>query len=258
MGRWWCVCLGLLAWPLLAAEWTFVSEDFPPISYPQAGSAVAVDAPLAMAAGPLAELVELACQRLGHQCRVQVLPWRRALELAESGKVEGIFAVLDVPERQRYLHVSRMLLASRYSLFTPPGGTLTYRQPRDLQNARIGVYGPSGTSLVLEALFKQTEGATLEMETDNQRVLRKLLAGRYGAQGAVLMNHDVARYLQRVLGLPELRDAGTVQAIAYGIGLSRARVSEADFQAFNNVLGQLQRDGTLAEILRRHQLQAAP
>lgn len=246
------------AWPLLAAEWIFVSEDFPPFSYPQAGSEVAVDAPLAKAAGPLAELVELACQRLGHHCRMQVLPWRRALELAETGKVDGIFAILDVPERQRYLHVSRMLLTTRYSLFTMPAATLAYRQPSDLQNARVGVYGPSGSSLVLEALFKQTEGATLEMETDNQRVLRKLVAGRYGAQGAVLMNHDVARHLQRQLGLPALRDAGTVQAIAYGVGLSRARVSAADFQAFNAVLDELHRDGSLASIARRHQVQMAP
>lgn len=218
-----------------------------------------MDAPLAKAAGPLAELVALACQRLGHHCRVQVLPWRRALELAESGKAEGIFAVLDIPQRQRYLHVSRMLVAARYSFFTLPTHSFDYRQPADLKGMHVGVYGPSGTSMALEVLLaKAGGGVVLEMETDNQRVLRKLVAGRYDERGVVLMNHDVARYLQRDLGLPALRDAGTVQAIAYGIGLSRARVSEADFQAFNNVLGQLQRDGTLAEILRRHQLQAAP
>lgn len=258
MGRWLSGFLLLLSGPLLAAEWTFVTEDFPPFSYPQAGSVVAADAPVAMAAGPFAEIIEQACKRLAWHCTLHVLPWRRALDLAETGQVEGIFTVLDVPERQRYFYISRMLLAARYSLFTLPGQTLDYHQPSDLNGFHIGVYGPSGTALVLAGLLKQAEGATLEMETDNPRVLRKLVAGRYGERGAVVINHDVALYLQRQLGLPALREAGTVKAIAYGVGLSRARVSEADFQTFNAVLGELQRDGTVANIARQHQLQVAP
>jgi polar amino acid transport system substrate-binding protein len=258
MGRWLSGLLLLLTGPLFAADWHLVTQNFPPFSYPQGGGVVAANAPVANAAGPFAEIIQLACQRLGHHCSLQVLPWRRALELAETGKVDGIFAVLGVPERQRYFHVSHMLVATRYSFFTLPGQTFNYRQPADLKGVHIGVYGPSGTSLALESLLKMAGGGTLEMETDNPRVLRKLLAGRYGNQGVVLMNDDVQRYLQRQLGLPVLREAGTAQVIAYGVGLSRARISEADFKAFNNVLAELQLAGSVAEILRRYQLQAAP
>lgn len=258
MRRWLGGFLMCLAGPLLAAEWTLVTQNFPPFSYPQGAGVVAANAPMAKAGGPFAEIIELACKRLGHQCQLQVLPWRRALDLAETGKVDGAFALLGTPERERYFRLTRVLVVTRYSFFTLPGKTFDYRQPADLKGMHVGVYGPSGTSLTLEALLQRAAAGTLELETDNPRVLRKLLAGRYGEQGAAFMNYDVARHLQRDLALPALREAGTAQVIAYGIGLSRTRVSEADFQAFDNMLGELQRDGSLAQILRRHRLQAAP
>ena len=243
--------------PVQAEPWRFVTEDFPPFTYPREGQRVALDGPAAQGAGPFVEIIELACQRLKQACSVEVLPWRRALSLAEEGQVEGIFTVVDNPERQHYFHISRMLVTAHYSLFTGQDSTLVYRQAADLKGYHIGVYGPSGTAMILEELLKKAEDATLEMETDNPRVLRKLAAGRYGARGAVLMNRDVALYLQQQLQLENVREAGTVQPIHYGIGLSRARVSRDAFEAFDRALGELQRRGEVAAILTRHGLQPA-
>lgn len=251
----WMLCWGLLwlSGVCAAADWTFVTEDFPPFSYPQAGQLPAQNA--TPGAGPFVEIIEQACARLGHRCRVDVLPWRRALSLAEQGEVEGIFTVVDAPERREHFYISRMLVGARYSLFTREQTPLEYRSPVDLNGYHIGVYGPSGTALMLESLLRQSDDATLEMETDNPRALRKLAAGRYGERGAVLMNHDVALFLQLQEGITGLREAGTVKRIAYGIGLSPLRVSEAEFNAFDRTLGELQREGQVAAILKRHGLQ---
>lgn len=251
------IALAFCALSAQAETWRFVTEDFPPFTYPREGQRVALDGPSAEGAGPFVEIIERACQRLEQACRVEVLPWRRALNLAEEGQVEGIFTVIDNPERQHYFHISRMLVAARYSLFTEQDSALAYRQAADLKGYHVGVYGPSGTALILESLLKQVDDATLEMETDNPRVLRKLAAGRYGPRGAILMNRDVALYLKAQLQLENVREAGTVQSIQYGIGLSRALVSRDTFEAFDRALRELQRRGEVASILARYGLEPA-
>jgi len=53
------------------------------------------------------------------------------------------------------------------------------------------------------------------------------------------------------------REAGELTSVSYGIGLSSKRISDAQFQAFEQALDALIADGTVPDILRRHQLEPA-
>jgi len=57
--------------------------------------------------------------------------------------------------------------------------------------------------------------------------------------------------------LDGLREAGELATVYYGIGLSRKRISEEQFQAFEQALDAAIADGTVPSILRRYQLEAA-
>lgn len=241
------------AWPATAGTWQFVTEDFPPFSYPVADSGPGA----AVGAGPLAEVVRSVCARLGQRCPITVRPWRRALALAEAGQVDGIFTVIRSPRRERAFHLTRMLVSSRYGLYGLETNTFVYHQPRDLAGHRLGVYGPSGTSIVLDERLAGVPDVRVEQVADNRRLLRMLAAGRFGRDGLAVINQDVAWQLIDALQLDNLREVGVLEPVAYGIGLSRRSVDKAAFERFAEALDAAIADGTVPAILRRHQLEPA-
>jgi polar amino acid transport system substrate-binding protein len=230
-----------------ANELHFVTEEFPPFSYSRGNNA----------GGALPDVVNRVCLLLNYHCSIDVLPWRRALQLAEDGQADGIFTVIDSPARNQAFFITPMLVTSGYDFYTRRASHFTYQHPEDLRGRQIGVYGPSGTSFVLSEATKTVADVEIRLATDNQRLMLMLNAGRFGQDGLVLLNRDVARHLVDHHQLYGVRPAGHLAAISYGIGFSRKKVSEVQFQAFNAGLTTLIKDGQLTAILQRYGLQPA-
>ncbi|WP_019340443.1 substrate-binding periplasmic protein [Stutzerimonas stutzeri] len=250
------ISLALFAVPTSATEWKFVTEDFPPFTYAFEGISH-TDSGIHQANGPLVEIVQAVCKHLHRDCTILVHPWRRALRLAEQGEVDGIFTVVRTPQREQAFHITRMLVTSRYSVFARGTSSFIYSQPRDLASRMIGVYGPSGTSYLLSQRIKPVAGVDIQLIANNRRLLNMLDSGRFGEEGLAVLNQDVAWHLIEEERLDGLREAGQFAAVSYGIGLSRKRISESQFDAFEQALDALIADGTVPEILRRHQLEPA-
>ncbi len=227
-------------------RWQFATEPFAPYTYEQGGQA----------AGPMVEVLVEVCQRMKIQCRIDVLPWRRALSAAERGQIDGVFTVVDVPERRAAFHVSAPVMEARYTFFAPTTSGFAFQRAEDLRGRTIGVYGPSASSRTLQALAEGTD-AEISVEVDNPTVLRKLQAGRYGPQGLAFANEMVAEALIADQSITGLHAAGVATRFNYSFGLSRQRVPEADARRFDAILGQLCRSGWLQEVLSRHRMQAA-
>ncbi|WP_339079905.1 transporter substrate-binding domain-containing protein [Pseudomonas sp. TMP9] len=230
-----------------AAQLHFVTEEFPPFSYSRG----------ATASGAFPEIVEATCALLQWRCTIEVLPWRRALQQAEEGVVDGIFTVIQSPARQAAFFITPMLVSSGYDFYTQRSSNFQYTQSSDLSGRQVGVYGPSGTSFVLQKSVRRTPNVVIKLVTNNQRLLLMLNAGRFGEEGVVVLNHDVAKHLIEHEYLYAVRQAGYLTSIEYGIGFSRKKVSSAQFQAFNRGLGTLRNNGQLATILQRYGLQPA-
>lgn len=227
----------------------FVTEPFPPYTYATDGRA----------AGPMVDVLQAACARLAWHCDVEVLPWRRALGMAQRAEVEGIFTVVDSPERRQYFHVSPPVIEGRYVLFARAGSGLLYGTDAQVLAGRtVGAYGPSVTALTLEALIEGVPRVRSEIEPDNRTVLRKLAAGRYGEDGAALVNEAVAQLIIREDNLNSLQPAGLVKVFGYSFGLSRQNVDLASAQAFGRALYELCRVGRTAELLRAYGLPPSP
>lgn len=235
-----------------AEQLRFVTEDFPPFTY--AATHTTDDD---RAAGPFVEIVEAVCARMGIDCPIQLLPWRRALALAEAGEVDGIFTVIRSPERERAFHLTRMLATSRYGVYARGASGFVFHRAQDLAGRTVAVYGPSGTSFVLSEHLAQVDDVQMILESDNRRLMRMLQAGRFGGQGVAVVNQDVAWHLIEQERLVDIHEAGELQSVSYAIGLSRVAVSETRFQRFDDALEALIADGSIARILRRHGLQPA-
>lgn len=250
----WLLSFALQASP---GQWHFVTEDFPPFTYPAEPSSDNPPSAGVSAGGPLVEVVQAICARLQQDCTITLYPWRRALQMAEQGQADGIFTLVRSPRREQIFHISRMLVTTRYSVFARTDSSFVFNQPSDLAGRLVGVYGPSGTSFVLSEHLKSVPDVNLHLTADNRRLLRMLQSGRFGKEGLAVLNQDVAWHLIEDEGLSGVREAGEMGPITYGIGLSRKKVSEEQFQIFEQALDQAIIDGTVPTILRRHQLEAA-
>jgi len=231
-----------------AVEMRFVTEPFPPYTYATDGRA----------AGPMVDVLQAACARLAWSCSIEVLPWRRALVMAQRGDVEGAFTLVDSPERRQYFHLSPPIIDARYALFARAGSGFQYSgDPQSLSGRVIGAYGPSATALTLEQLIDGVPRARSEVEPDNRTVLRKLAAGRYGEGGLALANEAVAQHLMREDGITGVQSVGLVKTFAYSFGLTRQTIDLAQAQAFGKALYELCRSGRTAELLKPYGLPAS-
>lgn len=225
----------------------FVTEPFPPFTLEQDNRAV----------GPMVDVLNEACRRLQWQCSIEVMPWRRALTLAEQGKVDGIFTVVDIPERRALFHVSVPVVKAHYALFALKPATALRRLPGELAGREIGVYGPSATSVALQKLVGERGTVDIRLEPDNLTVLKKLAAGRYGRNGLAMVNRDVANWLITNNAITNVGFAGPVSELAYSFGLSRRRIDAGVAYEFNQVLSALCEAGQLRRIAGSYRLRAA-
>lgn len=245
--------LVLVAGPCLAIELNFATEEFRPFSY--SSGRIRSSTGMPQADGAISDVVRAACERLQYQCNIEVYPWRRALQLAENGEVDGLFTVIRSPAREQAFYITPMLVTSRYDVYALRESGMRYRQPADMSNRTVGVYGPSGTSYILGEHLKGVANVEVELVTDNQRLLRMLNVGRFGDDGLAVLNRDVARHLIEQEKLVRVQQVGHLDSVSYGIGLSRKRFSQAQFEAFNSGVTAIIADGTVTAILYRYGLQ---
>ena len=246
--RFTCATAVALVQPLTAQaqSMAFVMEHFPPYILDDNGNGT----------GPFPEVVRAVCDSMKIKCTLKVLPWRRAYAMAVSGAVEGIFVLARTPEREHAFHFSDPVFQSSFAVFVR-NPTFNYAQPQDLKNFTVATYGPSAVSREMEELAKSVP-MHLEMEIDNQAVLRKLRAGRYPEPSAGVMNRDVGVYIMVQEKLTGLRIAGEFKPVAYGIGLSKNRVTEEQAARFNETLRMLLKQGAVKTIADKYGLKAAP
>lgn len=230
-----------------AAPLRWVTGDFPPYAFERDGKAV----------GPLVEVLSTACARVQRRCTLEVMPWQRAQRMAEHGAVDGIFPLVRLPERELRYYFSPPLVDVTLTLFAPAASRFTYRAPADLSGRTVGVYGPSGSSRAFADATRGVPGLTVSVEIDNPTALRKLVGRRYGEQGLVVMNRDLARILIRRDASTALKAVGDVKSIGYHFALSRGAVSAHEAEQFNAAFDAMRKEGQLKAILNRHGLRPA-
>jgi len=242
---------GLACWALAAQaqqprDVDFATQHFPPYVVEQRGQPT----------GPLVDVLNAACKSLSWNCRARIYPWRRAADLVEHAEVDGMFPTLDVPERRAVMRLTVPVVDARYVFFSRRGEEFVYRGPESLVGHEIGVYGPSGTATTLQGLVTGLP-VRVRLERDNAVALKMLAAGRYGDKGLVFANEQVALSLQDSHEITGVQSSGSGKDVNYAFGLTRRRMSEADFNAFDAALKELCRTGRTADLVKPYALPAS-
>jgi len=242
------VALGASALALtsaLAAQLTFNTQDFSPFNY-EANGAVA---------GPAADVIRRICTDMKIECPMRVLPWRRAQQEVEDGRVNGMFVIGWNEERAKWLHFSPPLMVTEYGFFVRDDNPLAYKQIADVRGYSVGVFGPSNTATTLEKIRASLGDLTIDMTPDDAAAFKKLSLGRVRA---VFSNREVGVDHLNRLGIANVRYAGRHSTLKYYIGFSQKFTDKALVDQFNATFRTLHERGVIRDILARYGMQPTP
>jgi polar amino acid transport system substrate-binding protein len=112
------------------ASLVLVAADSAPTAYMEEGRP----------SGILVDVVTEAFRRTGHQFEIQLMPWARCLAEIRSGRVDGIFSVFQLPERNEFLtYTSVPIINQVLAFFVPADSDLKFGGDiAQLQGFRIG------------------------------------------------------------------------------------------------------------------------
>ncbi len=222
----------------------FTTQDFGPFH---------TDSPRG-AQGPVIDIVKRACEEQAIICNIQLFPWRRTLQLAQDGAVNGLFVVGRNPERENWLYFSGPIVTTEYGFFVPLSDQKNYEALEDFSNYRVGVYGPSNTSRSLSEIAQHLGNLTVEMAADDLDGFRKLNANRIQA---VYSNKSVGLYTSSQLALTNIRYAYSDRKLLYYIGFVKASTPKSLVEKFDKALADMYLRGELQDILLRQGLTPA-
>jgi polar amino acid transport system substrate-binding protein len=234
------VLLGMSS-PVRAAETLrFVTEEFAPFNATEDDRLV----------GPGIDVARALCSGLGVDCTFEALPLRRAIEMVEAGKADGVFSLAHTPDRDTTMRFTQPYIRSGYAFFTLKNQNHAAAMRQDFAGFTVAAYGPSGTYSSLEAVQHDVPSLQLVQEVAFETPFLKLIEGRYPEPAAVYANWHVGlRWLQEhqvqnvTVSFPE-------KFIDYCYAFSR-RSPEAQrhFAGFDAALGAMRRDGRLLALI---------
>ncbi|WP_415718263.1 substrate-binding periplasmic protein [Maridesulfovibrio sp.] len=169
----------------VARPLNFATDSFPPFYYEEEGKTQ----------GMQYELAQIIFRKMNTKFKITFAPWKRALLMAKSGKVDGVFGLRKTEERQRWMIFPDEPLMNVYTvLFKRADDPFEFNGISSLQGKNIGIIKgyTYGTEFDKSILFSREEVANL-----SQNFL-KLHAGRVDL---VAGYRTVGRYMLKKMNL---------------------------------------------------------
>ncbi len=128
---------------------------------------------------PAAEIVCITVRRAGYACHIDVMPWARALKLAQSTPNVIIAPIARSPDREAFFVWGGVELIVRHGIFGLKGHNLPpIKTVDDLKRLRIGTIRGDFRDSYLRSLGLADGDPGLQPSNDVETLLKKLEAGR--------------------------------------------------------------------------------
>ncbi|MCG8687850.1 MAG: transporter substrate-binding domain-containing protein [Desulfobacterales bacterium] len=191
-----------------------------------------------------------AFKRAGYDLKVEFMPWKRALEMAKTGKYDGILGAYHNTDRETYFVFPDAAAHNEEVFFQKKGSGISYKTLDDLKPYKIGGLDASAPMKELKEKGFKTEGLTKELSS-----IKKLHAGRIDLMIMGKQNLNFA--LKNMADYKPFQDAFEVLEPpfkSYGLycPISKKRPDANEIvEKFNAALKEMKADGTYDEILTR-------
>ena len=193
--------------------------------------------------GILVDVVTEAFQRTDHQFEIQLMPWARCLAEIRSGRVDGIFSVFKLPEREEFLtYTSVPIITQVVAFFVPADSEVTFGGDiSKLGNFRIGTIRGTSYGVKVDSALKTGVWSTV-VETNNIDSLVGML-GLKRIDLAVGYRHVVLEAARRKGYLDKIRElAPGIDEIHSYLAFSRQRDYSEVIADFDRALTSMKSD----------------
>ena len=160
-------------------EMTMATSDWPPYEYVQDGKNV----------GFATEVLEEVLTKLGYTLKIEIMPWKRATEMAKAGEMDAVYSASENAERAEFLYFPKTALhPSEYVFFIrkADAGKLKFDSLDDIKDHKVGV--TRGYAYSDELLKKLDELKNSEEANSDDLNFEKLVGGRIEYFPAELLN----------------------------------------------------------------------
>jgi polar amino acid transport system substrate-binding protein len=244
----------LLVLPVYGQTVRIVTEDFPPFQTLHNGSIQ----------GPMYTIMKSICREAKLHCTFDIQAWKDTYKQAVDGDADVVFSILlEVPERAELFYLSPSIVNTSYSFFVTSRNSWKYGGVSTLTGMTVGAYGPSGTSIVAQEVAEKRiamgfDGFNLIIEPSIVSSYQHLITGKYGANGAVIVNKDVGLALLKKHSIIGPKEAGEIKQITYGFGVSKKSKYKDLYGRMVDALRRMQLRGEVLDTLRLYNLKASP
>lgn len=147
-----------------------VTGNYPPYEYEEAGEVK----------GLVVEILKEAFARNNQAVEFKVVPWARALWMAQHGEADAVFATIKTPEREQFLDFSsESLIPLTSAFFVKKDSKIQYNGDLNtLADMNIGLLRQASYGIAFDAAVKNGTLKYADFTTDTLTNIKKLIAGR--------------------------------------------------------------------------------
>ncbi len=221
----------------LAEKLVFVTIDFPPLGFVENGQIT----------GSAVETVQELCRRLGFECEIQMLPWKRALKYVKNGEADAIFGARHSEERAGFLYYpseSDPLNFGKTVIMALKGSSIKVNGPDDLKDKSVGVV----RGYVYDPKFDSLQGVKRTVCNNDEQVAKMLIGKRFSL--AMAADETSMKYFCKKVGA-EVETLYTLKKVACYIAFSRKALGERGqslAERFGQALRRLKEEGVVRKI----------
>jgi len=222
--------------PLLCHSEILVTEDYPPFNIvnPKTGEVT----------GLSTEKVQELMRRAGEKYSITAYPWARSIQMAQNNPDTCVFSTSRTPGREQLYKWVGPLVKNNWVIFARADDS---RHPKTLEDLRIYTIGSYRNDAIAE--YFSLKGFNTELASTDADNPRKLLAGRFDfwASG-------------ELLGWEMLKQQGLTKMIVQLFTFNQTEMylacnttmSQAKVDKWNQILKEMDKDGTSAAIEKRY------
>ncbi|MCG8619470.1 MAG: ABC transporter substrate-binding protein [Desulfobacterales bacterium] len=231
------VSLMILSAPVLAGQFSIMTEEYPPFNYTENGKLT----------GLSSEVMTELLNRLGHENNIKVLPWARAYNLTQTKEGMILFSTTRTEQRESLFKWVGPLATNKWVFFAKQGSDLKINSLDDARKVKkIGTYKDDAAELFLnEQGFSNTESVIDDMSN-----VKKLVAGRINLWivGELQGVYKAKMATGSAAGLKKVFDVKSTQLY---IAFSKS-TPDAVIEKWQAELDKLKADGTYNRILKKY------